>query len=153
LGELPPKRTTLLSTYDESFLYDDRDHIAVRTHRNGTTQYRPPDTYGDSFANGWPESISSCGVGSMDAIQRTATHELGHHVRERIGGPLRENLETLWRQETEAGRHITDYAGDSAEEYFAESFTAFHYHPDELERRSPATIEFMFQAMNKAGIR
>jgi RHS repeat-associated protein len=111
---------------------------------------RPPSTYGDSFANGRPESIGSCGVGSVDAIQRTATHELGHHVREKIGGTMRTELETLWQQETEAGRHITDYAGSSYEEYFAESFTAYHYHPTELEERSPATATFILNAMIEA---
>lgn len=94
-------------------------------------------------------SISARGSTLADAMERTAVHELAHHVRQFIGAELRSKLVSLHQAAREYSFTITPYARDDAEEYFAECFAAYVYHPDELRERDPDGYDLIEAVLQK----
>lgn len=82
-------------------------------------------------------------------MERTAVHELAHHVRESIGGPLRTRLAELYAAARTGGHAVTPYAREDVEEYFAECFAAYVYHPGDLRERDPDGYDLIEAALQK----
>lgn len=94
-------------------------------------------------------SISARGATLAEAMERTAVHELAHHVRQFIGAELRTRMVALYQAATEYGFTITPYAAEHEEEYFAECFAAYVYHPDELRDRDPDGYDLIEAVLQK----
>jgi hypothetical protein len=74
----------------------------------------------------------------------TFAHEYGHFIwNEKLTPPQQRAYERVWRRQKQAGRLITDYAGEEPEEGFAEAFSYFLQQPDELQRRDNRSWRYL----------
>jgi SPP1 gp7 family putative phage head morphogenesis protein len=108
---------------------------------------RPADSFGHDVSTAY--SISARGTDLADAMERTAVHELAHHVREFIGGRLRERVRGAFAEAVAERREITPYASETFEEYFAECFAAYLYHHDELRERDRGGYDLIEEVLEK----
>jgi hypothetical protein len=101
-------------------------------------------------------SISSVAKSKTEAMQRTFTHEVGHHIHLRGAIQQRE----IWREVEEAWKHarstfrrrshhtdrplpLTKYSMKKREEYFAETFAAYVHEREVLRRVDPRGLEMV----------
>lgn len=91
---------------------------------------RGSDTWGQPYDGAY--NLSTVARSRFEACVRTGIHELGHHVRQFIGGDLRQELRSLWDQAAESWHAISRRSLEDEEEFFAEAFLAYFSHPAEL---------------------
>ena len=71
-------------------------------------------------------------------------HEYGHYVWGNVLNSVeRSRYRRLWRDQKRANRLVTDYAGESDEEGFAEAFAYFIRRPATLRRQDPRSSRFL----------
>lgn len=71
------------------------------------------------------------------------THEYGHFVWDALlTDRERARYTRLWRTQKRARHLVTEYAGDSGEEGFAEAFAYYLRKPAQLQKRDPASHQF-----------
>ena len=101
------------------------------------TTERTPGTWGEPFKPGSSWSVSYSGATREEAVERTFVHELGHHLHLTAGMDV-VGVERAVHDGFLQRKPITEYAGQDHAEYFAESFAAYRYHPNELRTHDPA---------------
>jgi SPP1 gp7 family putative phage head morphogenesis protein len=108
-----------------------------QTHTLSVTVDRTPKTFGNAFEPGKAWSVSYSGTDAKNAAVRTFVHELGHHVHMTVlkGTPADQTIKKAF--ESKNSKPITRYATTDRYEYFAESFAAYRFHPDELRAHDP----------------
>lgn len=71
------------------------------------------------------------------------THEYGHFVwGEMLTNRERTRYTQIWRSQKRAHRLVTEYAGDSDEEGFAEAFAYYLRKPAQLQKKDSASSQF-----------
>jgi hypothetical protein len=112
------------------------------------------NTEGKILYAAWvPGKLHTVAHGTDEQENKTAllVHELGHHVdRKLVYGnlPLFRFTRRAMVAGYEAGQAISKYANSSPVEYFAESFCAYLYHPEDLQKYDP----MMFEAVKQTGL-
>jgi hypothetical protein len=72
------------------------------------------------------------------------SHEYGHFVWDTFLSDRQQAQYThLWQRQKRAGHLVTEYAGDSEEEGFAEAFSFYLRKPDVLQRRDRESWQFL----------
>ena len=113
-------------------------------------------TFGQPFEPRKVWSVSMAGKTRDDAIRRTTTHELGHHIH--VGGFKGRykgtDIDNVINDSFAQGRAnaITGRAAANAEEYFAESYAASIFHPEELKAADPIGHEMVQKVLRLRGI-
>jgi SPP1 gp7 family putative phage head morphogenesis protein len=121
---------------------------SARTGKLSLRVPRPKSTYGKEFRPGESHSISSAAKTEKDAIQRTVTHEVAHHLYWHGDHNVERTIWEAYRR----GNPITRYGASSAGEYFAESFAAYHYHPDALREHDPVGWNMVQRVLHANGM-
>ncbi len=111
---------------------------------------RPPHTYGKPFVAGASWSVSSAATTSLEAMQRTLVHELAHHAHRTGGDAVDAAIKKAWAAALEKNAFVTQYAGTSAGEYFAESFAAFHFENAALRAQDPEGAKLVERVLKLA---
>ncbi len=81
-----------------------------------------------------------------DGVPDTLTfaHEYGHYVWfDILSGGDRKHYRAIYDRQKAADSLVTDYAGDSVEEGFAEAFSYYVAQPDTLAQRDPLSFAFL----------
>lgn len=72
------------------------------------------------------------------------THEYGHFVWDSLlTNSQRTRYQRLWKTQKRAGHLVTEYAGDSEEEGFAEAFAYYLRKPETLRHSDEASWQFL----------
>ena len=109
---------------------------------------RDPKSYGQDFVAGSTHSISKAAKTEQEAVQRTLSHEIGHHYYHATPG-----VDKLAARAQKKGNPITKYAGSgSPGEYFAECFAAYHHEPEALLKHDPVGWNMVQRALHKQGL-
>ncbi len=127
----------------------DMDRLIARK-QQGAGDAREDDSVIDGcYENGGQQEDDSATITLRDTLSGEEavlvfTHEYGHHVWDEIlTNGERARYERLWRQQKRAHRLVTEYAGDSEEEGFAEAFAYYLRRPTRLRQRDPASWQFL----------
>lgn len=114
---------------------------------------RGPETWGETFVPGESWTVSNGAASELEAVERTAAHELAHHVHE-VGGPLVDKLiQEAFVAATANGVAISGHALAHAHfDYFAETFTASIYEPDALAAHDPRGLALVRMVRRMLGI-
>lgn len=79
-------------------------------------------------------------------------HEYGHFVwSNKLTRQQRRDYRHLWWRQSRAGHLVTEYADDSPEEGFAESFSYFLLRTDRLRRRDMESWRFLTRMLHPEG--
>lgn len=103
-------------------------------------------------------SVSSSRKNSDDAIRATTIHEFGHLVhldRSQPGFyPQHREIDALVAERFNAPdrEQLTKYSATNKEEYFAESFAAYHLERDAFKRDAPKAFAMVERALRIRGI-
>jgi hypothetical protein len=133
--------------------------ISIATERQVAPGLRPGSSW----------SISHTRADEKAAVRATFIHELGHHVHlsEWTFQPSAVDLtvvkayKALGLDATEAARieaglrespAITQYAAKNSDEYFAESFAAYHLEPEALKAHDPGGFKMVEDVLRLKGI-
>lgn len=93
----------------------------------------PKESYNLPFVPGESFSVAKSATSKGEVVKRTATHEVAHHLWDQTP----DNLKAMVVRAYKRGNPITSYAAISPTEYLAETFAAYHFHPDELKKHDP----------------
>lgn len=98
-------------------------------------------------------SISSLATTPREAVKRTLSHELGHHVhlsnRVEVNAIVKSAFQKMRAQ---PGESLTQYGRGEKDEYFAESFAAHMHVPELLEKHDPVGHQMVQDVFAKLGI-
>jgi predicted metalloprotease len=95
-----------------------------------------PATFGKEFIPGKMERVYEAAETRIEAMQYIFVHELGHHLAAAAGEEARVLLRRAKRDRNR--RPISRYAWSPSPEYFAESWTAYFFHRQQLHSYDPA---------------
>jgi len=125
-------------------IYDSTANAIV--HSPFVGQYRgyfnPGDPYVDEGASTAP-----------DAFGRIMVHELGHAVHAHADVGTQDRIDDLFRAARRAAKAISAYGARNAREYFAESFAAYFFEPEDLRRTDPDAYTLVRAILSDRGIR
>jgi hypothetical protein len=122
----------------------DYRHVYVSTDR-------PAGSYRQPFRVGRTYAVSNVGATPTDAMKRTLVHELAHHVAE-VGGNEVRSLIVQSLRRAPRQRVITRYASERTEDYWAEIFTAYTFHPRLLQRHDPEGYNLVRAVRRQVGM-
>lgn len=98
-----------------------------------------------------PMSITLRGSAATKAMSDTFAHEYGHYVWETmLSSGQRRAYESVYKRSAGAHRLVTDYAGTSVEEGFAEAFCYEVLHHAILQHRDPASSSYLDRILRVA---
>ena len=79
-----------------------------------------------------------------DELEYTASHEYGHYVwRTRLNGQQKRAYNRIYAIQKSLGNLISDYAGYSVDEGFAEAFATYANFPAQLKAKDPLSYQFL----------
>ena len=112
---------------------------------------RARGTYGTPWRAGKVATVSSSGKTRAEAMQRTLVHELGHHLVnvDDTQGIFQAALSAFQHPDA---RPISRRAAANWQEYWCESWTAFHYHRDSFKKYDPIGFKMVEDARAALGI-
>ncbi len=115
---------------------------------------RKPFTYGEAFIAGDVHSISSAASTVDEARRITFRHEIAHHIHlsELRGSKVDKIITDAYERAEAADRFITKYAGDHADEYFAESYAAYYHRRSELKSYDPNGYQMVEDVLRERGM-
>lgn len=119
------------------------------TQRLSVASKRGSHTYGQTFVPGQSWSVSSTAPSSLEASRRTLVHELGHHAHGSLGADGDKVVRAAFLN---AQTPISKYAATNRYEYFAESFAAYRYFPEQLKRHDPNGYAMVVDVLRLHGI-
>ncbi len=129
----------IVANFQVNGLYNYRTQECEMSVSRGTHEFGQQFSYQNVY------SISSLATNEFAAIQRTAIHELGHHIHNR----LRNTQLPFFRRTMQIPRvfSISQYAAKDNLEYFAESFAAFVFCQDQLMHHDQIGYNMIIEAL------
>lgn len=123
-------------------------------HELELTSARTAGSFGQSFFAGTSWSISTTAATAEKAAAVTLRHELGHHIHlfDGHGTPVDKAIREAYKRARASGVFITRYAGDSANEYFAESYAAYYHRRASLKAHDPNGFAMVEDVLRLRGI-
>ena len=118
-------------------------HVATKRSRASFGNGWKPGAFGDGAS--W--SVSGAAATAEEAVKRTLIHEFGHHVHIIMGEPSDSVVNAAYASAMANRTAITAYATSNAKEYFAESFAAYRYYPDDLRRIDPGAFAMVEEVL------
>jgi hypothetical protein len=128
---------------------DEMDRLVERTRHRNRDEARDDSLVDGCYESGGPHEDDFPTITLRDSLngeERSLvfTHEYGHFVWDEIlTDAQRGRYALLWRQLKRSGHLVTEYAGDSEEEGFAECFAYSLRRPGLLQHRSPEAAQFL----------
>ena len=118
---------------------------------------------GDRAPLGKVWAVSSKAKTAAELRERTIAHEMGHHLHDnpldRLGLEHRVDIDTAFdaRVDDEGKLRpgaftVSKYARASSHEWFAETHSAFVYHPKELRRKDPEAYDLVKRVREARGL-
>lgn len=79
-----------------------------------------------------------------DELEYTASHEYGHYIwSTRLNGQQKRAYNRIYAIQKSLGNLISDYAGYSVDEGFAEAFATYANFPAQLKAKDPLSYQFL----------
>lgn len=128
---------------------DEMDRLVERTRHRNRDEAHDDSLVDGCYESGGPHEDDFPTITLRDSLSSEErnlvfTHEYGHFVWDEIlTDRQRDRYARLWRDLKRAGRLVTEYAGDSEEEGFAECFAYSLRKPGLLQHRSPEAAQFL----------
>jgi hypothetical protein len=117
--------------------------------RINANRFDSPKSYGKHWEPKSSWSVSSVAQSATEAAQRTLVHETAHHLH--LGGPAREKVDRIIKQAYEDPKSspITKYGSTCKNEYWTESFAAYHFHKADLKKHDPVGYKMVQDVLRK----
>ncbi len=128
---------------------EEMDHLVARTSHRNPEERSDEDSLVDGCYENSGEADSTPTITLRESLRGedaalVFAHEYGHFVWEQfVSRAERAQYIRLWRHQKRVGHLVTEYAGDSPEEGFAEAFSFFLRNPALLQRRDRVSSLFL----------
>jgi len=98
--------------------------------------------FGYGYADAEPAHIAYMAKNKDEFKQRVLTHEIGHHMH---GGDTHPDptADAIVQKAFKEGKPVSEYGRKNPSEYFAESYSAYHYHRDDLKMHDPVGYQMV----------
>jgi hypothetical protein len=105
------------------------------------------------FRPGKSWSVANAQATQTEAATASLTHEIAHRIQHQAkGSAVNLEIAKAFRNGKAVGNPITEYAATNSQEYFAETYSAYRYHPDALLRHDPLGYQMVVNVLRLLGL-